>query len=393
MIYITAVKSFQFNTTPGIRFGAEESKNTDEEVTKKLGKNILFVTDPGLVKLGLIDDTLSALKSHSEVFVFDNVEADPSIKTLMKCVEVGSDFKATGVIGFGGGSSMDVAKLTALLIGSNENIHEAWGVANAKGPRLPLVLYPTTSGTGSEVTPISIITQDDQEKKGVSSPIILPDLAILDPLLTLGLPPHTTAATGIDAMVHAIESYASKGKNNNLISKSLAKEALNLIGSSISVAVNDGQNIEARSNMLIGSMLSVVSFGNSPVAGVHSLDYPIGCTFHVPHGLSNAIVLPYVLRFNIKEPSAAKLYSEIADIVFPDIDTSTSSQDIASKFIENLSKLSSDLGLEQRLRDVNIPESACETMAKDAMKQTRLLINNPKEITEKDAYDIYKSAW
>ena len=288
---------------------------------------------------------------------------------------------------------MDVAKLTALLIGSNENIHEAWGVANAKGPRLPLVLYPTTSGTGSEVTPISIITQDDQEKKGVSSPIILPDLAILDPLLTLGLPPHTTAATGIDAMVHAIESYASKGKNNNLISKSLAKEALNLIGSSISIAVNDGQNIEARSNMLIGSMLAGVSFGNSPVAGVHALAYPIGGTFHVPHGLSNAIVLPYVLRFNIKEPSAAKLYSEIADIVFPDIDTSTSSQDIASKFIENLSKLSSDLGLEQRLRDVNIPESACETMAKDAMKQTRLLINNPKEITEKDAYDIYRSAW
>ena len=167
-----------------------------------------------------------------------------------------------------------------------------------------------------------------------------------------------------------------------MISKSLAKEVLNLIGSSISIAVNDGQNIEARSNMLIGSMLAGVSFGNSPVAGVHA-SYPIGGTFHVPHGLSNAIVLPYVLRFNIKEPSAAKLYSEIADIVFPDIDTSTSSQDIASKFIENLSKLSSDLGLEQRLRDVNIPETACETMAKDAMKQTRLLINNPKEITKR----------
>ena len=387
------MKSFQFNTTGGIRFGAEESKNTAEEVTKKLGKNILFVTDPGLVKLGLIDDTLAALRLYSEVLVFDNVEADPSLRTLMKCVEVGLDFKTTGVIGFGGGSSMDVAKLTALLIGSNEDIHEAWGVANAKGPRLPLALYPTTSGTGSEVTPISIITQDDQEKKGVSSPIILPDLAILDPLLTLGLPPHTTAATGIDAMVHAIESYASKGKNNNLISKSLAKEALKLLGSSIIKAVSDGKNIEARSNMLIGSMLAGVSFGNSPVAGVHALAYPIGGTFHVPHGLSNAIVLPYVLRFNIKEPNAAKLYSEIANIVFPDIDRSTSSQDIASKFIENLSTLSSELGLEQRLRDVNIPESACETMAKDAMKQTRLLINNPKEISEKDAYDIYKSAW
>ena len=387
------MKSFQFNTTPGLRFGAEESKNTALEVTKKLGKNILFVTDPGLVKLGLIDDTLAALRSYSEVLVFDSVEADPSLKTLMKCVEVGSEFKATGVIGFGGGSSMDTAKLTALLIGSGEDIHEAWGVANAKGPRLPLALYPTTSGTGSEVTPISIITQDDLEKKGVSSPLILPDLAILDPLLTIGLPPHITAATGVDAMVHAIESYASKSANNNLISKILAKEALRLLGGSIEIAVSNGNDLEARSNMLLGSMLAGSSFGNSPVAGVHALAYPIGGTYHIPHGLSNAIVLPYVLRFNIKDQNAAQLYSEIAPIIFPGMENSTSAQDISTKFIENLSKLSSDLGLEQRLRDVGIPENACESMAKDAMKQTRLLINNPKEITENDAYDIYKSAW
>ena len=223
------MNSFQFNTTTGIRFGEGHSENTAEEVSKKLGKRILFVTDPGLVKLGLIDKTISALQKNSEILIFDSVEADPSLKTLMKCTQEGNSFKATGVIGFGGGSSMDVAKLTALLIGSNEDIHQAWGVANAKGPRLPLALYPTTSGTGSEVTPISIITQDDLEKKGVSSPIILPDLAILDPLLTLGLPPHITAATGIDAMVHAIESYASKSVNNNLISKTLAKEALKLL--------------------------------------------------------------------------------------------------------------------------------------------------------------------
>ena len=387
------MKSFQFNTTPGLRFGAEESKNTALEVTKKLGKNILFVTDPGLVKLGLIDDTLAALRSYSEVLVFDSVEADPSLKTLMKCVEVGSEFKATGVIGFGGGSSMDTAKLTALLIGSGEDIHEAWGVANAKGPRLPLALYPTTSGTGSEVTPISIITQDDLEKKGVSSPLILPDLAILDPLLTIGLPPHITAATGVDAMVHAIESYASKSANNNLISKMLAKEALRLLGGSIEIAVSNGNDLEARSNMLLGSMLAGSSFGNSPVAGVHALAYPIGGTYHIPHGLSNAIVLPYVLRFNIKDQNAAQLYSEIAPIIFPEIKNFTSAQDISTKFIEKLSKLSSNLGLEQRLRDVGIPENACESMAKDAMKQTRLLINNPKEITENDAYDIYKSAW
>ena len=308
------MKAFQFNTTPGIRFGSDYSVSTAEEVSKKLGKKILFVTDPGLVKIGLHEKTITELQKYSEIIIFDNVEADPSIKTLMDCVQQGRDFDATGVIGFGGGSSMDVSKLTALLIGSNENIHEAWGVANAKGPRLPLALYPTTSGTGSEVTPISIITQEDSEKKGVSSPIILPDLAILDPSLTLGLPPHITAATGIDAMVHAIESYASKSVNNNLISKTLAKEALKLLGGSIRQAVLNGKDIKARSNMLVGSMLAGVSFGNSPVAGVHALAYPIGGTYHVPHGLSNALVLPYVLRFNISDQNASKLYLSLIHI-------------------------------------------------------------------------------
>ena len=150
---------------------------------------------------------------------------------------------------------MDVAKLSALILGSNENLEEAWGVANAKGPRLPLVLIPTTAGTGSEVTPISIITVGEEEKKGVSSPLIIPDLAILDPELTLGLPASTTAATGIDAMVHAIEGFASSNKNNNPISKMLAIEALKLLGSSIEQAVLDGSNVEARGNMLIGCLL------------------------------------------------------------------------------------------------------------------------------------------
>ena len=387
------MQNFSFNSTKGIRFGKDISLQTIDEVSGLLGSDILFVTDPGLNKLGLANKVLSSLRHTSNVTVFHEVEADPSRSTLFKVIDLGKDIKCTGIIGFGGGSSMDVAKLAALILGSQENLDEAWGVANAKGPRLPLVLYPTTAGTGSEVTPISIITQDDLEKKGVSSPIILPDLAILDPLLTLGLPPHITAATGIDAMVHAIESYASKSLNNNPMSKIFAKEALRLLGGAITKAVSDGNNEDARSDMLLGSMLAGASFGNSPVAGVHALAYPIGGTYHIPHGLSNALVLPHVLRFNITEPIAAQHYSEIAPIIFPEIKTNTANQDIAANFIEKLASLSQSLGLEQRLRDVNIPESACETMAKDAMKQTRLLINNPKEINEQDAYNIYKSAW
>ena len=387
------MKSFQFNTTAGLRVGSGRATDTAPEVLSKLGKRILFITDPGLKKLGLIDKTIEALKTNSKIIIFDRVEADPSLKTLMSVVDVGKEFKATGVIGFGGGSSMDVAKLCALLLGSNEDIEEAWGVANAKGPRLPLVLYPTTAGTGSEVTPISIITVGGDEKKGVSSPVILPDLAILDPDLTIGLPSHITAATGIDAMVHAIEGYASKSINNNIMSKMLAKEALSILGRSIKKAVFEGTDINARTDMLLGSMMAGMAFGNSPVAGVHALAYPLGGTFHIPHGLSNSLVLPHVLRFNIADDNAARLYAELAPYLFPEMNISSNNKEASVKFIDNLGLLSKELGLEQKLRGLNIPEDACAKMASDAMKQSRLLINNPREITEKDAFDIYKLAW
>ena len=388
------LNNFTFNTTSGIRFGSGISVSSSQEISKILGSNILFITDKDLMSLKLTEPTLNQLKKFSsKVEIFEDVEADPSLKTLLKSIEIGKKMNATGVIGFGGGSSMDVAKLTSLILGSDENIEEVWGVSNAKGPRLPLVLVPTTAGTGSEVTPISIITVGEEEKKGVSSPIILPDVAILDPDLTLGLPAHTTAATGIDAMVHAIEGYASANKNNNPISKMLSVEALKLLGGSIEKAVFDGSNLEARGNMLIGAMLAGKSFANSPVAAVHALAYPIGGTFHVSHGLSNSLVLPYVLRFNSADNKATKDYAELAPFVFPDINTNQGSQAVCSEFIDRMESLSKKLGLPQKLREVNIPKEACEKMAKDAMKQTRLLVNNPREVTEKDALNIYESAW
>jgi len=387
------LNNFQFNTTPGLRFGSGHAKLSCKEIFDKLGSRILFITDKGLMSLGLTKPTIDELKKMGSVEVFDNVEADPSQKTLLTAIELGRKIKATGVIGFGGGSSMDVAKLSALILGSNEDLEKAWGVSNAKGPRLPLTLIPTTAGTGSEVTPISIITVGEEEKKGVSSPIILPDLAILDPDLTLGLPAHTTASTGIDAMVHAIEAYASTNKNNNPISKMIAIEALKLLGSSIETAVTDGSNVEARGNMLMGAMLAGKAFANSPVAAVHALAYPIGGTFHVSHGLSNSLVLPYVLRFNSVDTKASKDYSELAPYVFPDLDTNKGAQAVCAEFIDKMEDLSKRLGLPQKLREVNIPKNACEKMANDAMKQTRLLVNNPREVTESDALNIYHAAW
>ena len=384
---------FNFQSTASLIFGNEESVNSTDQIKTLLGKNIFIITDKGLTELGLLEPTIKKIKIYSNVKIFDDVESDPSKSTLLKAFETAKEFNSTGVLGFGGGSSMDVAKLVSLLLGSNQDIETIWGVNNARGPRLPLVLIPTTAGTGSEVTPISIITMDDKEKKGVSSKFILPDLAILDPLLTMDLPANITASTGIDAMVHAIEAFTSVNPNNNPISKMLSIEALKLLGSSIEVAVSDGKNIKARSNMLLGSMLAGKAFANSPVAAVHALAYPIGGLFNISHGLSNSLVLPHVLKFNSLNEDARKNYAYLAPYLFKNLENSKNDEKVCNHFIDLLENLSKKLKLPYRLRDLGIPEEACNSMAKEAMKQTRLLVNNPRKIEESDAFNIYKAAW
>ena len=252
------------------------------------------------------------------------------------------------------------------------------------------MLVPTTAGTGSEVTPISIVTTGTSEKMGVVTPLIIPDIALLDPDLTLGLPPHVTAATGIDAMVHAIEAYASTSPNNNPLSRHLAQEALRLMGGALERAVHHGHDFTARAEMLLGSMLAGQAFANSPVAAVHALAYPIGAHYHVPHGLSNALVLPHVLRFN--SCTSPQPYAEIAAFVFPKL-AKLNSTETAAALADELAALSARCGLPQRLRDMGIEQTALPMLARDAMNQTRLLINNPRAVTECDALDIYTSAW
>ena len=387
------MNDFNFNTTPGIIFGNGVSFSSCDRIIEKLGDNIFLITDADLTKIGLNKPIINELSKSSNLEVFDDVESDPSKKTLIKALERAKNFKPTGILGFGGGSSMDIAKLVSLLIGTEQDVENIWGVGNAKGPRLPLILIPTTAGTGSEVTPISIITLENDLKKGVSSPIILPDLAVLDPELTLNLPSDITASTGIDAMVHAIEAYTSINQNNNPISKLLAIESLKLLGTSIETAVFDGHNIEARSNMLLGSMMAGQSFANSPVAAVHALAYPIGGIFHISHGLSNSLVLPHVLKFNSTNSKACEQYAFLAPFVFKDINQNTNTKNICNDFIDRLENLSSLLNLPSKLRELDIPKDACFKMAKESMKQTRLLVNNPREVTEEDAFNIYNAAW
>jgi alcohol dehydrogenase class IV len=382
---------FTFSSTASIRFGAGLIHQIGEIAAPQLGPRVLVVTDQGLVAAGLLQPALESLaRAGISTMVFSDVVADPPEAIVLAAVEAGRKHCATGIIGLGGGSSLDVAKLVALLLRSGETLGEIYGVGNAKGPRLPLMLAPTTAGTGSEVTPISIVTTGEAEKKGVVSPVLLPDIALLDPELTLGLPPHVTAATGIDAMVHAIEAFTSVSPNNNPLSRALASQALTLLGAHIRRAVSHGNDQAARSAMLLGSMLAGQAFANSPVAAVHALAYPIGGIFHIPHGLSNALVLPEVIRFNVS--ACAPAYAGLAAIIFPEM-AGLPEADRASRFASAMAGLSLDLGLPPRLRDLGIGREALPRLASEAMKQTRLLVNNPRPVMEADALAIYEAAW
>ena len=350
----------------------------------------LFVTDKGVRRLGLANPFCEALvESGRLVTVFDRVEADPSKETLLAAVRIGQLAGATSVVGFGGGSPMDVAKLAAYLLGSGDDLDSIWGVDVAKGARLPLVLVPTTAGTGSEATPISVITCEGGVKLAVNARPLTADWAMLDPGLTVGLPAHVTAATGIDAIVHSIEAYTS-ARLKNPLSDALAREALKLLSGNLLVACREPGDLEARSAMLLGAHLAGIAFSNAPVAGVHALAYPLGGLFHLPHGLSNALMLRPVLEHNAE--AARELYAELAPILDRDCE-SLGSQARAKVFIDNVCALAAGTGVSLRLRDHGVGEDALDQLASEAMKQTRLLVNNPCPIAEADARRLYEAAW
>lgn len=381
---------FVFNTAPSVICGAGSLSQTGQLLADRGAARVLVVTDPGIKELGLLSGLEQSLKQAGIAFwVFSKVCPDPSDAIVQQALSMAREHNIEAVIGIGGGSSMDVAKLVALLTESEQSLEQVYGVGLAKGTRLPLIQVPTTSGTGSEVTPVAIITTGSSTKKGVVSPLLLPDIALLDVELTLGLPAAVTAATGIDAMIHAIEAYTSQHKKNPL-SDSLARQALALLSSNIMTAVHQGDQIEAREKMLLGSMLAGQAFANAPVAAVHALAYPLGGHFHIPHGLSNSLVLPQVMRFNASV--AAEQYAELAQIIDPGIATG-SAEAMTEALISALERLIQALGLPNRLRDMNITRDQLPLLATDAMEQQRLLANNPREVTYEAALAIYQRAY
>lgn len=381
--------SFSFQTTRSVLSEAGATAEIGKILASRGCKKAAFVTDKMILDLGLAKVALEGLEiAGLDVWVFAEVQPDPPEAMILDAVEQARSEGVDAVVSVGGGSSLDTAKLLSLLLNTDQPLDQMYGVNLVKGERLPLILAPTTAGTGSEVTPISIVTTGTNEKKGVVAPQLLPDYAILDAELTVGLPAAVTAATGIDAMVHAIEAFTSK-RLKNVVSDCLAKQALELLGANIRTACFEPENLDARGDMLLGSMLAGMAFANAPVAAVHALAYPLGGHFHVPHGLSNALVLPYVLEFNM--PEAQGLYADLAPIIFPEL-VGKSETARAEGMVEGFMKLGPELGMQSRLTEVGVNHNHLPMLAEDAMKQERLLINNPREMTLEAAQSIYAKA-
>lgn len=382
--------SFSFETAPKIvceQGGAQRLG----EISRSLGISRLFViTDAGLMQARLLNDALAALTAaHVNTRVFSDVQADPPETSVHAAVQAAVAFEADGVVGFGGGSSMDTAKLVALLARSPQKLADIYGINLAKGHRLPLIQVPTTAGTGSEVTPIGILTTLSQEKKGVISPLLYPDVALLDARLTLGLPPAVTAMTGVDAMVHAIEAFTTRHKKNPL-SDALAVQALQLLYAHLPAAVSNGQDPAVREAMLMGSLMAGMAFANAPVGAVHALAYPLGGHFHLPHGLSNSLVLVPVLRFNL--PTAQAQYAQLGRAIEPGLAQMDDVQ-AAQGFVEAIAQRVSAMPYAQTLRAAGIGPDDLPMLARDAMKVQRLLVNNPRDVTEADALALYQAAY
>tara|TARA_R110002074_G_scaffold46750_12_gene120308 strand:- start:262 stop:1422 length:1161 start_codon:yes stop_codon:yes gene_type:complete len=386
------MKNYIFQTVPVLHFGEGCLARLPEQIAALRASRPMIVTDRGIVAAGLIAPVEQTLREAGlDSVIFDSVIADPPETIVLQAIEVAKAGGVDIVIGLGGGSSLDTAKVVAALaVDGAQPLADVYGVGTLERKGLPTILIPTTSGTGSEVTAIAILTTGKTTKAGIVSPYLFADVALLDPALTLGLPADVTAATGIDAMVHAIEAFTGRHAKNP-VSDMLAIEALKLLTAHIETACMDGRNMEAREAMLRGSMLAGQAFANSPVGAIHALAYPLGGIYHVPHGLSNALVMPFVMQFNLE--AAAPLYAQLADALDVPRGSENSNEARAQQFIDYLESLAVRVKAPRKLREIGIKQDATTELAEAAMLQTRLLVNNPRELALADAQRIYDAAW
>lgn len=362
-------------------------ENLADEIIQLNVASVFIVTIAPL--LPKLENLIEKLKGNQiSVAIDTSITQEPSFSDFEKLMLKVTPLNPDVVIGIGGGSVLDIAKLVAAQLGNEQQLREYVGIGLLKGRQTKLICLPATSGTGSEVSPNAILVDDsDNQKKGIISPFLVPDIVYVDPLLTVSVPPSITAATGLDALTHCLEAYINKFAQP--FTDIYAFEGMRLIAANIVTAVRDGNNIEAREKVAMGSLLGGFCLGPVNTAGVHALSYPLGSMFHLAHGLSNALLLPYVMQYNIQAVPAR--YADVA--VALGCNREADDGQTAQKGVEKIKQLISDCGIPARLRDVHISEDAIPQMAVDALRIQRLLKNNPREITEEDAINIYKAAY
>ena len=355
---------------------------------KKMGlQRLVVLTAPPIRPL--IEDTLAELKSAGvNIEVFQDIVAEPTVNDFKKILEVARQFKADSVVGVGGGSVLDVTKLIAAFINSDQQVEDCFGTGFIKQKGLWFACLPTTAGTGSEVSPNAILLDErDHLKKGIVSPFLIADVAYVDPKLTWTVPAKVTADTGMDALTHCIEAYTNKFAHPSV--DIYALQGIRLIAANLEKAVKNGQDQEAREALAFGSLYGGLCLGPVNTAAVHALSYPLGGEFHIPHGLSNAILLPSVMKFNM--PANIKRHAEVA--IALGCQPGKNDEETAQRGVDFIYQLADAVGIPKKLTDLGIPQTAVDGMAKAAMQVQRLLKNNPREVTEQDARDIYNSLY
>lgn len=384
------IRMLDFQLSGRLLFGRGALAELPEALARLGIRRVLIVTDAGLVRAGLVDQVTVILDQADVAYaVFDGVEPDPRMAIVARCLEAARDSACDALIGLGGGSAMDIAKITAALLTNPGDLAEYVGVDRIPNPSLPKVLIPTTSGTGSEVSPIAILSDEDAHlKKGVVSHRLYADVALVDPDLTLGLPPHITAYTGIDALTHHIEAYTNRYAHP--LVDTFALRGIELIGANLRRAVACGEDPDARFHMSLASTLGGFCLGTVNTGAVHALAYPLGGEFNVPHGVANSLLLPYVMRYNLI--SNLGRFADIADALGCRTE-GLSLRDAAELAVEAVSQLCSDVGIVSRMRELGVPRSAIEPMATAAMEVTRLLSINPRTMTFEAAREIYRQAY
>jgi alcohol dehydrogenase len=397
-------ETFTFHTAGQLIFGRNAVLQVNEVVGRLRGKRALIVTDQVLVRAGLMAKVREPLASLA-VEVFDGGEPEPSLGMVLRCIEAAKAFRPDIIIGLGGGSNMDAAKLVAIVLTHGGGPRDYVGEDKVPGPVLPLVCVPTTAGTGSEVSAAAVFTDTEKQLKvSCLSNYLRPAAAIVDPLLTVSCPPKVTADSGIDALTHAVEAFTaidnadyplppgerSVYQGKNPLADVTAEKAIRLVGRYLRRAVRDGNDLEAREGMALAATLGGMAFSNAGVALVHAMEYPVGAAVHVSHGAGNGLLLPYVMRFNlaVRAPAFASIAEWLGERVEGLDETAA-----AARAVQNVEQLASDIGIPTRLRQLGVKQEQLPLFAEKAFAVKRLMRVNPRYPTLDEIADIYQQAW